>query len=375
MCAPRVRHTTCALLLAVALVPLGGSAVLACSGPGAARAMGESELIGWSFAGVAIAVVAAGCKLLRRRVPGYRIRWIVAPLALHPRWWMSSVHGDCGYGLRWWSLVGTVWIALVVGLAICRPRSTEARSRKWRWALSGALAGALPGVLIAAILVERPGWVTSDVMVPLAASVLVSMVIAGAVVGGGVFELKVGDGRRLRFCIRALLVLVVLTPLFVAVLPVIPYQGAFSIPFHFVVVDDATGRPIPNAVIRLIHPAFAENDRENQHEKMVTEVDGSVECYLDGTSHGREGLLGRTETITFNPWMIRVEAQGYRPFFTSLASDPPVPADRFTAPPLGLADPLPPSATIRLTPIGAGGTKRSSEQRSRASTLPRTGPG
>src|SRR6476619_6223542 len=93
-----VRHTMPRLMLVGAIVALGGPEILACSGPGAARTIRKSELIGWSLAGISIAIVAGGCWLLRRRSMGHRIRWIVAPLALHPRLWMDAVHGDCGYG-------------------------------------------------------------------------------------------------------------------------------------------------------------------------------------------------------------------------------------------------------------------------------------
>ena len=140
-------------------------------------------------------------------------------------------------------------------------------------------------------------------------------------------------------------------PLCPALLPVCPYQASVSTtsPFRFVVVDDATGRPIPSAAVRLIDPRFAPDDTANQGERVVTGADGSVDYFLSANIQGREGLLWRTETISYNPWMIRVEAVGYPPFFTSLASAPPMPADRLTAPPLGLMFPPPPSVTIRLS--------------------------
>ena len=74
------------------------------------------------------------------------------------------------------------------------------------------------------------------------------------------------------------------------------------------------------------------------------------------------GLLGRTESISYNPWLIRVEAVGYRTYLTSLAGNPPLPADRLTAPPLGLTFPPPPSVTIRLSPSTAAGAKGQSDR-------------
>jgi hypothetical protein len=80
--------------------------------------------------------------------------------------------------------------------------------------------------------------------------------------------------------------------------------------------------PIPNAAVRLIDPMFALDDAKNQGNRVVTGAAGSAEYFLYAGVRGREGLLGRTETVSYNRWLIRVEAPGYRPFFTSLASDP-----------------------------------------------------
>jgi hypothetical protein len=257
-----------------------------------------------------------------------------------------------------WSFVATLGIAVAVALATCWPRPTEAGTKKWRWALSGALAGILAGLLIAALILEGPGSM-SAMNVPLAVSAICSTVAAGALVGGGLFRLRARDGRWFRFSLRTLLLLpIVLAPLLVALLPVLPYQASVSTtsPFSFMVMDEATSRPIQNAVVRLIDPRFAPDDTENQGERVVTGADGSVGYFLFANVQGREGLLGRTETISYNPWMIRVEALGYRPFFTSLANEPPIPADRLTAPPLGLTFPPPSSVTIRLSPsTGAAG--------------------
>jgi hypothetical protein len=215
-------------------------------------------------------------------------------------------------------MVATLWIADAVVLAIVWPRPAEADSTKSRWALSGALAGALAGLPIAALMPEGPGPM-SAMNLPLAGSVLGSMVIAGALVGGGLFRLRTRAGHRLRFSLRTLLLLpFVLTPLFVALLPVFPYQASVSTtsPFSFVVVDAATGRPIPNAAVRLIDPRFPLDDTENQGAQVVTTADGSAEYFLYANVQGWEGLLG----------------------------------DRLTAPPLGLTYPPPSSVTIRLNP-------------------------
>ena len=224
----------------------------------------------------------------------------------------------------------------------------------------GALAGILAGLPITALMLEGPGSM-SAMNLPLAVSALCSTVAAGALVGRGLFRLRARAGRWFRFRLRTLLLLpIVLAPLLVVLLPVLPYQASVSTSsdFSFIVMDGATGRPIPNAVVRLIDPRFAPDDTEYQGERVVTGADGSVDYFLSANIHGREGLLGRTETISYNPWMIRVEAVGYRPVFTLLGNDPPISADRLTDPPLGLTFPPPRSVTIRLNPsTGAVGTE------------------
>jgi hypothetical protein len=365
------------LILAGTIVVLGGSDALACSGPGAARTIRESELIGSSFAILSIAIVAVGCIFLRRRSPGGRIRWIVAALVLHPRIWMDAVHGDCGFGLRFSSLVATLWIADAVALALCWPQPAEAGSKEGRWLLSGALVGVLIGLPIVALMLGSPGSM-SAMDLTLVASVPCSTVIAGALVGGGLFRRRTRAGGRFRFSLRTLLLLpFVLAPLFVVLLPVLPYEASVSTtsPFRWVVVDEATGRPIPGATVRVIDPRFALNDLENQRQSVVTGADGSAEDFLYANVHGRKGLLGETETITYDPFLIRVVAPGYQIFYTALAEDPPVSLDRLTqrlrvdglypdwhlaedppisfdrltARPLGLTFPPPPSVTIRLS--------------------------
>lgn len=353
------------LMLAGAIVALGGSESLACSGPRAARTIRESEFIGSFLAGVSIAIVAGGCRLLRRRDPGRRIRWIVAPLAIHPRWWMDAFHGDCGYGLRFWSLVATVWIAVAVALAVCWPRlaAAEAEPKKWRWTLSGALAGALVGVPAAALILQGPGLMSANDL-RLAGATLWSLVIAGILVGEGLFRIRTRAARRFTFSLRTLLLLpIVLAPLFVVLFPVLPYEAAVprNFPVRWVAVDDVTGQPIPNVSVQLIDLRIAEDNLENQPS---TDIPGDgrpgLITGLYATIRGRQGLLGRTGTITYNPLMIRIVAPGYRPFFTSIAGDLPIPRDQLTAPPLGLTIPPPPLVTVRLrSSTGAGANGQS----------------
>ena len=344
-------------MLIGAIVAFDGPDSLACSGPGAARAIRTSILIGRLFVGVSAAIVAAGSIYLSRRSHSSPIGWLLAALALQPGWWMSAAHGDCGYALRFWSFVGTIWIAGAVVLGICWPLSIDAQSKPWRWRTAGALAGGLFGVLVALlILLKDPGGSPSATSVILAGSTLGSMILAGTMVGGGLFHRRSRGGRRFTFSLRTLLLLpFVLTPPIIALFPILPYQYSLSTsrPCSFLVVDIETGQPIPNAIIQIIDPTFAAYDTDNQGERVLTDAAGSAPYALFANDYGREGLLGRIQGITYNPALISVDAAGYRPFLTSLAADPSISRDRLTARPLALPFPPPPSVTIRLSPIKA----------------------
>ncbi len=91
---------------------------LACSGPGAARAMTNNMLAGWVLLAVAAGVAATVLVLTRSPKPPWSARWLPAVLAaIHPGWWMSVRSGDCGFMLRNTSIAMTA-IVTAVGCAI-----------------------------------------------------------------------------------------------------------------------------------------------------------------------------------------------------------------------------------------------------------------
>lgn len=330
------------------LPEVGSSVLFAASGPGVARAIGEAELIGWLFGGISIAIATYGWRRLRHRSFAYRFFWLVAPLALHPRFWLDAFHGDAGARLCFWAPMGTLILALFAAVAIARQHPAVNESRERRCQFSGGLGGAAVGLLIGALILDRPVGLSGmgfglAVMVPVSASLL------GIMIGGLCARFRT---EGFRFRVRTLLLLpIVLAPVLIGLLPVLPYEWEISASttFRFIVVDNATGQPVPNATVQVVHPGYALDDKDQQGVRVTAGADGSAEYFLYAKVHGREGLLGRTETITYNPWMIRVEAPGYALYSTSLAGDPPIRADRLTDLPLNLAFPPPPSATIRLS--------------------------
>jgi hypothetical protein len=361
-------------LIAVAIVAFGGPELRACSGPGAAKTIDDSIRIGSSLGGLSIAIAAPGCWPLLRRSVGHRVLWLVAPLVFHPGWWMSATHGDCGYALRLWSGIATVCIAVLTALVIVWPSRRQGVASQWRWGLGGALAGALVGIPLVAVVFGVNFGAVSVIELLVSASPLCSTIAAGTLIGRHLYRVRSGGARWFRFSLRTLLLLpIIVVPLVVVLLPFEEYTAGISStsPFSFVVVDEQTGRPVANATVQVIDLRFPVDDPENQAPRVVTGADGSAPYYLDARVYGREGLLGGTETITYDPQMIRVEAAGYQLFYTSLESSPPVTADQLTALPLGLTFPPPPSVTIQLKPIASrAGNNGAGERRAQRTSTP-----
>jgi len=323
--------------------------VFACSGPGAARAMFKAQLFGGCSWIASIGMIAGATLLRRRRDGGRRVPWLAGLVAIHPGWWMSAYGGDCGAALVSWSLVATTLIGLAAGLALCRSRAGGGASGGMR-SLGDALIGTMAGVAVSALILSGPvaggpaeflldGWA------------LGSSIIASVLLGGDLRRARPRPWYRARFRLLTLLMLpAVLAAPIICLFPVRPYTAYVSLsrPFWFLVIDAQTGRPVADAAVRLIDPRFDPGNVEVQMERVVTGPDGRAEFFLVANASGRQGLLGRTETITYHPWLIRVDAPGYRAFVTSLSGDPPVPRAGFTAPPLGMTFPPPTSVTIGL---------------------------
>ena len=96
---------------------------LACSGPNAAKTIQDSGRIalvslgltvGWFLAALIVAP-------LRRKVGKKGLLLLAGTCVVHPATWLSPLHGDCGYMLRWASLLFLPVLALVLG-ALLRPR-------------------------------------------------------------------------------------------------------------------------------------------------------------------------------------------------------------------------------------------------------------
>lgn len=103
---------------------------LGCSGPEAQASIDRARSVGWaSFLLSCAALLLMGLRLRRvgmpRRLAAPAVGWLIALAAAHPALWISPSAGDCGS----WRLGGSVTVtlleAVVVGLAVWRPRTNR----------------------------------------------------------------------------------------------------------------------------------------------------------------------------------------------------------------------------------------------------------
>lgn len=350
-----------ATMAAIDAVALGHGALLACSGPGAARTIRMAELAGLGLLALAAAFVGIAGLWLSGRGMKARAAALVAPLVAHPGWWMSATRGDCGASLVVGSFAATILIGLAVGLAIAWPRRRHDASARRRWPVVGAIMGAVAAVMLTFLLLGS-GISGVDPLV-LAALAMVGMPAAGYFLAADRQCRRSPDGapQRPRMRLRTLLLLpIAVTPALLVLLPILPYEESVSMstPFRFVVVDGETGLPVAGATVQVIDTRYDPDDPEMQGGRVETGADGGAEYFISANTFGRRGLLGETETITYNPQLIRVEAEGYRRFMASLDARPSMSPAELTDAPLGLTFPPPPSATIVLTRKAQTGGKR-----------------
>lgn len=154
--------------------------------------------------------------------------------------------------------------------------------------------------------------------------------------------------RRFAFRLRTLLWLpVAAAALIVCMTPSGPWVGIRSLTIRFLVVDEATGRPIPNARVLLLY-LYTNQHEDDQKIVGETGTDGRVALTAAFKAHGAFGLGGETCLISLSPWSVRVEAEGYRTFPTVLDDPDHKASVVLSNPPLGLSVPLPKEVKIAL---------------------------
>lgn len=103
------------LLVPVALASLAPRVALACSGPGAAEVIHQSDLIVLGAELCVLCCFLAGLLVpaLRRRLSRKALVGLGLAMPFHPAVLMGTTRGDCGYTARWLALGS---IPLVLGL-------------------------------------------------------------------------------------------------------------------------------------------------------------------------------------------------------------------------------------------------------------------
>jgi hypothetical protein len=103
--------------------------LVACSGPGAHRAIAEAVAFGyWSALGVGLLLVPTVARyLLRRQLRAAGVH--LSLIALHPAWCVSASRGDCG-GLK--TQLSVVFLVMTFGLWLSSPAISRALLQRGR---------------------------------------------------------------------------------------------------------------------------------------------------------------------------------------------------------------------------------------------------
>jgi hypothetical protein len=151
----------------------------------------------------------------------------------------------------------------------------------------------------------------------------------------------------MRFKVRTLLLVPVVCAvgLVCARIPVARWSGAKPVLLTFLVVDRLSGSPITDATVELIH----EYDDERVPVKGRTSSDGCLALRNLFSAFGTMYAIGRSENVTFYPWLVRVEAAGYRPYCAMLAKPLVEPVGTEADQPLNLAYPVTGPVKIALS--------------------------
>ena len=216
--------------------------------------------------------------------------------------------------------------------ALRRPKGLETARRHLR-----GLVGAIAGIVLVYLQLAAGGPLSDDTNTLLVAGwSFGSTVIAGAMVGARLCSTQDRPWYRPRFRLRTMMLLVaIIAPFLIIVLPVRRYEAKASTlsGFYFLIVDNETRQPIANATVRLIDP----RDKAGEQQKaVVTQSDGHAEFYLFANVTVRAGLLYETETISYDPQVLHVNAPNYEPFAAPLSDDTSPRAGAFTDRSLGL---------------------------------------
>ncbi len=118
---------------------------------------------------------------------------------------------------------------------------------------------------------------------------------------------------RVRFSVLGLMILVAVvagTLAFLVYTKSAYRIGFANVPLRFTILDDASGRPISRASVRL--------PRSIVNEATPSGDDGKTTVVIRVMCSGQVSILRKTRHANFSSWCIRVMAPGYRTFTGSL---------------------------------------------------------
>jgi hypothetical protein len=85
------------------------------------------------------------------------------------------------------------------------------------------------------------------------------------------------------------------------------WYGTTKVPLRFVILDGETGRPVPDAVVRLTR---AGDDQEQFASS--TGSDGGTKIVVGFRCCGNSTPFKTTRRVFYSLWLVRVNAEGYR---------------------------------------------------------------
>jgi hypothetical protein len=117
--------------------------------------------------------------------------------------------------------------------------------------------------------------------------------------------------RQPGFTVRGLMVAVAIVAGFFAFIDFATqamWTGRATIPLQFTVLDAETGRPISGASIQLVRII------EREYLAPPTRMDGGTTITIRAMCGGDGGILRRSRNVSYFPWTILAESNGYQPF-------------------------------------------------------------
>jgi hypothetical protein len=111
---------------------------------------------------------------------------------------------------------------------------------------------------------------------------------------------------------RTLLLLPFLLVASFLLLPEANSVGHTTLPLEFLVVDAATGRPVPGSLVQL-------KGATPEYKAPLTDRDGRAKLVIQAMCGGRSSLFRSTRNVQYGEWEVSTESAGYETYRAGLS--------------------------------------------------------